>query len=76
MTSKREIERRLDDITAPGFDGPDEIIITDEVVSTAWEPDGDVDDYDVEPFAQRRVWRDSRGEWHSEEVTDDVETQS
>lgn len=73
MTSKRNLERRLDDVTAPGFDGPDEIIITDHVVATPWEPP---DDYDVETFSRRRLWRDSRGEWHSEEVSDDVETQS
>lgn len=73
MTTKHNIERRLDRLD-PSSRAPVGIVITDHTVSTPWESaDGD---YDVEPFSQVRVWCDSRGEWHSEEVTDDIQTQS
>lgn len=65
MTSKREIEQRLAAVEAPSVDGPDEIVITDEVVSTSWSPD-EPEDVSLAGERQVRMWRDDSGEWHRE----------
>lgn len=61
MTSKHSIERRIDSLDSSlDSDGPDEIIITDCVVSEC--------DEEAVPETRIRVWRDGTGEWHSEQV--------
>ena len=55
--TKRDIERRLDRLGGDG-DGPDEIVFVDSVVRGRGA--------DPEPTHRTRVWRDERGEWHTE----------
>lgn len=60
MTSKSNLKRRLDGIATStgGTDGPDEIVITDSLVRERGA--------DPRPVRRTRIWRDDRGEWHSE----------
>lgn len=64
----RQLERALDRAEEETVrSDPYEIVITDHVVET---------DHPVEvnePVRKTRVWRDERGEWHSEEIDVDEE---
>lgn len=62
MTSKRNLERRLDDVEAPAVDGQFEIVITDHVVLERGA--------DPIEASKTRVWRDDSGEWQREQVFD------
>ena len=74
MTSKRTLERRLNDLDPSGGDGPDEIVFTDYVVGSDWEPNDEDSEYEhadlapgeSTPVSRLRCWRDESGEWNSE----------
>lgn len=66
--SKRELERALDRAEEETVRNDlCEIVITDYVIETS---------HPVEvkaPVEKTRIWRDERGEWHSEEIDVDEE---
>jgi hypothetical protein len=68
--SKREIERKVEELSDTTVGEPIEIMLTDRVVETPWTPrEGETD---VEAGVEKtRLWRDEAGEWHHERVDAD-----
>ena len=60
MTSKRNIERRVNDLA--GGDGPEEIVIRESIVET----DYPLSDTPGGPERETRLWCTASGQWRRE----------
>lgn len=76
--SHREIERAVEDLTETVAGDPLEITITERVVESPWEPDEGEIDIEAGDVEKTRFWRDETGEWHSEQIDldDDTDTET
>lgn len=76
--SKREIERKVEELSDTTVGEPMELMLTERVVESPWEPDEGEIDVEAGHVEKTRFWRDETGEWHSEQIDldDDTDTET
>lgn len=76
--SKREIERKVEELSDTTVGEPMELMLTERVVESPWEPDEGEIDVEGDHVERTRFWRDETGEWHSEQIDldDDTDTET